>query len=589
MATSTLNEVVLELQEQNKTLDDVKNSIKSMLAEDILARKQEERAAGDREEDRREASKQKARSGQAPSFQRGLLGNTLSAGFDKVLSGMFGAAGGLLPALAMGAGRGIRFGAAALALNAFVSDAVDYVFEGFTFDNSMTDDEKNKIKKDTQDGLNAGLGAKFLGLSWRKSLGIGLGVAASDLIGDTLKERFATDESGQFVMGNPLSGLGIGGEEINIDLSDPATRDIIGGAIGLVGIEIARYAARGFLRLGARGIAIALGAAGFATLANLMQNMAGPNVPDDGSGNRGKTGGGAAAKAAAQRRVQRFAQRSVSGKLTAADLRRLTPDELRSFGYQRLKSGAIRAFDGDPTSPFLKHADVASEINKKLLARRFLGTLGRAAPLAVLGYDAYLGMKNPYYREDLDMGAAMAAAAGIGEGTANFADTAQGFLPGQVGGLPMQAGMNLYRLLFGLPTEPLQLGDKHAKGYRAFLDSLFGKDSGKTFYTEAEYAKHLEQSRAKFKDTGQIIKGVGADATGALQLMAESYASQYGPGAPNIVIGTLDQSTNVDQAPQAPAVSGNVQGAYGTAVNMDYIEKLMAQGIIFHPSFKGIR
>ena len=269
MASTTLNEVVLELQEQNRTLDDVKEGIKAMLSEDIMARKKEERSAGDKREAELEAKrKPSAAPSRTPSFKRGLLGNSFSDGLDNLLSAAFGAAGGLIPALAMGAGRSLRFGAAALALNTFVDDAIEYIFDGFTFDDALSADQKTKIKNDVQTGINAGIGAKFLGLGWRKSLGIGLGVAASDLIGDALKERFATDETGQFIMSNPLSGLGIGGEDIKIDLSDPLTRDIMGAAIGLVGIEIARYAARGFLKLGAKGIAVALGAAGFATLSN---------------------------------------------------------------------------------------------------------------------------------------------------------------------------------------------------------------------------------------------------------------------------------------------------------------------------------
>ena len=57
MASTTLNEVVLELQEQNRTLDDVKEGIKAMLSEDIMARKKEERSAGDKREAELEAKR----------------------------------------------------------------------------------------------------------------------------------------------------------------------------------------------------------------------------------------------------------------------------------------------------------------------------------------------------------------------------------------------------------------------------------------------------------------------------------------------------------------------------------------------------
>lgn len=105
MASTTLNEVVLELQEQNRTLDDVKEGIKAMLSEDIMARKKEERSAGDKREAELEASRKKSSSDRpnvAPrSFTSGL---SQGLGLDGILqgvssfSGMLGGAtvGGLI-------------------------------------------------------------------------------------------------------------------------------------------------------------------------------------------------------------------------------------------------------------------------------------------------------------------------------------------------------------------------------------------------------------------------------------------------------------------------------------------------------------
>ena len=56
-----LSDVVVELQEQNRTLDDVKESIKGMLLASEQARKATERQAGDKEEARRERERPRAR------------------------------------------------------------------------------------------------------------------------------------------------------------------------------------------------------------------------------------------------------------------------------------------------------------------------------------------------------------------------------------------------------------------------------------------------------------------------------------------------------------------------------------------------
>ena len=90
MASTTLNEIVLELQEQNRTLDDVKDGIRSMLREDIMMRKKEERAEGDKREAELEASAakskmQKGNKGPATSFKSGL---TSGLGLDGILDGV---------------------------------------------------------------------------------------------------------------------------------------------------------------------------------------------------------------------------------------------------------------------------------------------------------------------------------------------------------------------------------------------------------------------------------------------------------------------------------------------------------------------
>ena len=87
----------------------------------------------------------------------------------------------------------------------------------------------------------------------------------------------------------------------------------------------------------------------------------------------------------------------------------------------------------------------------------------------------------------------------------------------------------------------------------------------------------IQESRAKFKDVGQIISGVRGDATGALQVEAESYAKRYAStfGSQNINIGTFDQSTQNNVANSSGGKGST--GQFGSAIDQYYIEKLMMQ------------
>lgn len=103
MATTSLNEVVQQLQLQNDTLSDVKDSIKQMLSEDIKRRKSEESKKGDAEEDRRERSNQKAKASRpqqkpATSFKQGAL---QGMGIADMFKGM-GSGAGLLGGFTLG-------------------------------------------------------------------------------------------------------------------------------------------------------------------------------------------------------------------------------------------------------------------------------------------------------------------------------------------------------------------------------------------------------------------------------------------------------------------------------------------------------
>lgn len=539
---ASLLEIRDELVKLNGSQERTSDFIQGLLQEAENERKATERARGKQREKELEGRRQKASRpavssmGIGEAFGRGMLGDGVYDAYNKLIAGAFGAAGGLIPALAMGAGRAIRFGGIALALNSFIDDAVEHVFEGFTFDDAMTPDEKTKLKQDVQTGLNAGIAAKFLGLGWRKSLGVGLGVAASDMIGDALQERFATDESGQFVMSNPLSGLGIGGEDIKIDLSDPMTRDIIGGAVGIIGVEIARYAARGFLKMGARGIAIALGAAGFAKLAELMGRLEAPTIPPrDGPSTRGRPTppvqpAPTPAPTSTTRGNKGFAERLKAGKLIAGDLKNLSAEDLARYGYQRTGAGGIRPMPtaDQPFTKFMKAADIVADINSKLTPNlmdylKIGGRFGlRAAPVAAAGYDAYLGsLPESFYRSELDMGPVAGAVSGVGEGVASMVDLVQNIapLPGQpVDSLPLQLGANLARIVTGQQTEPVQYNTEAVQLYQAGVERLVTL-STKTYELNIE---KLEAQNKILEDTGIKIKGVVADALAAQKVLEES-------------------------------------------------------------------
>ena len=125
---TNLSTVVKELQEQNKTLAGVQDSIRAMLAEDINRRKAEERAAGNLEEDRRERKnkERKTTSAGAPKgFGEGLAqGSGMAAARDTLkgfmgsigfglggatLGGLFGKAIGRLFFPALGAFFGVQY------------------------------------------------------------------------------------------------------------------------------------------------------------------------------------------------------------------------------------------------------------------------------------------------------------------------------------------------------------------------------------------------------------------------------------------------------------------------------------------------
>jgi len=110
---ASLEKIVQELKQQNDTLSGVKESITSMLSEEIKKRKEEERGKYDKEEERREKAKERRKSSGSPSrpssFTQGFAqGSGISAIGDllKGFSGVLGAgAATLAGALGLAAGK----------------------------------------------------------------------------------------------------------------------------------------------------------------------------------------------------------------------------------------------------------------------------------------------------------------------------------------------------------------------------------------------------------------------------------------------------------------------------------------------------
>lgn len=212
---SSLNEVVAELQSQNETLSDVKDSIKAMLKEDIDKRKQEQRARGDAEEERRERKSQQRKTTSSPkSLRQGLVqGSGLGAladmlpGFGSVLGGA--SLGGLL---GMGIGKLLMPAAAAFLGGKYIGDWLENNLPSIFGSDKTIEAFGKEIKVNEIGGAIAGvvgmlLAPKLIAKTLKTTFGIGaatgrlilssvigkMGIsaaagAAGDAVGDLVKE-----------------------------------------------------------------------------------------------------------------------------------------------------------------------------------------------------------------------------------------------------------------------------------------------------------------------------------------------------------------------------------------------------------------
>ena len=148
------------------------------------------------------------------SFAAGLVGDNALNMADKLLAGAFGVAGGLAAGLARQAGRGLKFGIAAVALNTLAQKLMDQAFETDLFAN-MDPSDKKLIQDGVSNGVNAGLAARFLGFKGPATIGIGIAAALQDPITQALTDYFDPDGDKKFTIDLPAI------PEINVDLNKP--------------------------------------------------------------------------------------------------------------------------------------------------------------------------------------------------------------------------------------------------------------------------------------------------------------------------------------------------------------------------------
>lgn len=242
---SSLAAVVETLQEQNTSLETVKDGIISLVKDSQNARIAYERAAGDREEAKREKQKTRARGSSASSpsgFRAGVsqgLGLTSLADFasnalGSLLGGVTGA--GLAAAAGIGAGKLIKKGAIGGLVYAFADDAIKAAFDGLGI--AEDDPEKRKdLEKKATDGIYGYIAASLVTKNPYVKVLAAVGSAYGSEITGWLSKTFGWDkETGKVT----LPGIG------QLDTTDPEVQTAIGAiattisGLALIGLNKVR-------------------------------------------------------------------------------------------------------------------------------------------------------------------------------------------------------------------------------------------------------------------------------------------------------------------------------------------------------------
>ena len=531
MATSTLNEVVLELQEQNRTLDDVKEGIKAILIEDVLARKQEERAAGDREEERREASKQKAQTRQAPkSLSAGI---SQGLGLDGIIGQARSVFGGALGGASLGGMIGLALGrlfpvAAGAILGAnYLDKWIDPLVDKITGDDATwtmfgQEIDASKIVSGMA-GVIGAIFAKDAIVQTAKGL---LGIGNETKLGNYRKlivRRFglgalALSLSG--VIGNTLEEASGGLVPSNI------TKELIDG------VSLAMmFMPGGFLLKAMAGMAIA----GGKLIRDYLRERA------------------ERSKAEFLAEVDQFAKEQ--------ELHKISDTALIAKANKIAENVGTKEYYGRGTS-------VYSAVEQEAYLRELEKRDAKLAAKLRIEEEIALAL------EGLNQAARTSAA------TVNITD--------------LQSALDDFKALTGLEHSAVSELEKFRKIQSTRILPKKAQPKGYEEYVKSR----LQAPRIPVQRGDELIDKIDVGASYTPNVMPKpgtagfSLTDMFGSGnvfTNGIQPVVVDNSTTINEAPQAAAPISNSQGAYGFAVNMDYIEKLMAQGIIFHPSFKGIR
>lgn len=275
----TLAIVNQTLQENNKSMERVSETLANILKEDIKRRKIQERSQKDDEEVISEkkkgiqrtiaaAAKRQPKSATG-NFAQGLLGDKLFGLASSALAGVFGGIGSKI-ALGKVAGKALRFGLATTALTNLAQTAVDNLFENIPPEKFNIEDPE-QFKKDLNTGIQTGIALKFLGFGKFASLGGAVGSAFGDDLARGLESWLGTNIINA---PNPLSFFGVGPESYPVDLNNAAVQSALGTSVGMIAASLLRIVGRslvGKLAILTVGAAAALfSKLGMSNLASLL-------------------------------------------------------------------------------------------------------------------------------------------------------------------------------------------------------------------------------------------------------------------------------------------------------------------------------
>jgi hypothetical protein len=159
---SSLAAVVDTLQEQNRSMETVKDGILTLVKESKNARVAYERGAGDRAEAAREKRREKSARVSTPStftggVKQGLGLTALADMAGNLFGGMLG--GGLAASIGVLAGRILKKGAIAGLAAVFLGDAIEKALSSFGFE--LTDEQQSDVNKKATSALYAYMIASF--------------------------------------------------------------------------------------------------------------------------------------------------------------------------------------------------------------------------------------------------------------------------------------------------------------------------------------------------------------------------------------------------------------------------------------------